>query len=137
MSIGERTFDMAEIICHMELGLKLMGVCHIQKVQKRHLDLQYILAPSVKELTLIKQEITDFTFGDDMQQAHKDILVKNKVTAIMSTLKKKSSQNFIQSPPGPFLGHGQGSPCMHGWGSPHQNQAHFCPWTGGYGGYQN
>ena len=110
VSIGEKTFDLAEMIRQMELGLKLISICHVQTVQKRRLDLQYLLAPSAKELALEKQEITEFMFGDNMQQAHKDILAKNKVTALTSTPKKKTlSHKFSHSPKSPFLGQGRGS----------------------------
>ena len=138
IAIGEKTFDLAEVICQIELGLKILGICHIQMVQKQCLDLQYILTPSAKELALEKQEITDFIFGDDMQQAHKDILAKNKVNALTSTPKKKKpSHTFSHSPHSPFLGQGWGSPHMQTWGSPHQYQGHFRPWAGGVPTYPN
>ena len=103
ISIGERTFDLAEMIWQMELSLKVLGVWHIQTVQRRRLDLQYLLALLAKELALEKQEITDFMFGDDMQQAHKDLLAKNKVTALTSMpKKKKTSHGFSHSLQNPF-----------------------------------
>ena len=47
-----------------------------------------------------------------MQQAHKDILAKNKVTAFTSTPKKKKPmQGFSHSPQSPFLGHGSFTQC--------------------------
>ena len=136
VSIGEKTFDLSELIRYMELGLKVLGVCHLQVVQKRRLDLQYLLAPSAKELALEKQPVTDFMFGDDMQQAHKDLIAKNKVTALTSTPKKqkKSGGHGFQSPQqSSFLAHGRGSPRNPLWSSPYSthHQGPFRPWAGG------
>ena len=105
-------------------------------MQKYHLDLQYLLAASAKELALEKQLITDMMFGDDLQQAHKDLLAKKKVTAITSTpKKKKTNHNYMQNPATPFLGFGLGSPHMSGWGSPQQGHGHFHPWTSNNTGF--
>ena len=103
VTIGDKTFDFSEICRSMELGLKILGICHVQVVQKRRLDLQYLLAPSAKELALEKQPITDFMFGDDMQQAHKDVLAKNKLTNLTVPLKKqKKTHTYSHQPVQPF-----------------------------------
>ena len=137
VSINEKTFDLSEIIRYMELGLKLTSICHAQSMQKCHLDLQYLLAASTKKLALEKQLITYMMFGDDMQQAHKDLLAKKKVTAVTSTPKEKktNNNNYMQNPAMPFLGFSWGSPRIPQWGSPQQGDSHFCPWTSNNTGF--
>ena len=73
------------------------------------MDLQYLLAPSAKELANEKQPITDKMFGDNMQDSHKDLISASKVTKLTTSPQpRKPTHPHLYNP---FLGYtGCGTP---------------------------
>ena len=82
---------------HVELVLKLLGICNVQLVLKRHKDLSYLLTPSAQELASVHKPITDHLFGENMAEEHeeaqKDFRLTQKLTR--KHAKPKSKKSFF------------------------------------------
>ena len=120
--------DLPSIVSQMELGLQLLGICHVQAVQKRRSDLQYLLTASAKELGNENQPITTLMFGDKIKEHHKEIMEVDRITRSTTSTPRKGAPSAARfnpyTSPRPFLGHhsppyrgrgrGMGRPDGHG-----------------------
>ena len=130
IQVGDSTFDLSELIHYMELGLKIMGVVNVQTLLKRGMDLQYLLAPTAKDLAHEKQPITNFIFGDDMKTAHKNLLTAKKLTKVMASPSptKKSHTKCSMPYPQPCYQQAQYPPPLMQAGQPFLGyQGHAAP----------
>ena len=97
----EEEMNLSEIIRHIKLSLKTIGFCHVQAVQKRHLDLKDKLSGAAKELAEPSQPFTDLMFGPDLAKKLEEINAAHKMTAKLTNNRPKSAKGNRHHP---FLG---------------------------------
>ena len=92
--------NLSEIIRKLKVGLKMVGYCHVQAVQKRRLDLKDLLNGSAKELADPSQPFDDTIFGPDLNKHLNQIVAANKVAQkICGTPSNRRGRRYH-----PFLG---------------------------------
>ena len=120
----DRSLNLSEVIRDLKLGIKCLGMAHVQSIQKRRWDLKDKLQGAAKELAKPNQPFDDELFGSDMEKRVNKIIAANKVTA---KLTKSPAKNFLAR------GHGK---CGGSCGSHYrynQQRNHFQPpnqWQG-------
>ena len=104
LTLGEPDVNISNIICLLELGIKVIGITSVQAMQKRCHDLQYKLYGAAKELAEFNQKFDNQMFGPKMKADLANILAVNKITTKLTSPSTSHGNNRYNR----FLGRGRG-----------------------------
>ena len=90
--------NISELLRHVKLSLKLLGICNVQLVLKRRKDLSYLLQGSARELANVNRPITDHIFGENMAEDHEEVQKAFRLTQKLTKKIKPAKVRKLDKP---------------------------------------